>query len=186
MEDHIIRKILSHKSILIPGLLGLIAVYGAIMATVSFRRVSRVGYVNTNVLLEKYRGFQNAREQLRKETDEAKKNVKTLETEINELGQEIISRGNDWDEQTRKSKQDAISRKQDEYARYGRAAAERAAKLEKELTQPVFHELNTQIARYGKENGYDVILGTVAGGNILYAQDSVDLTERFLTYISQK
>ena len=181
-----IRWISSHKSVLILGFVALVAAYAAIIATVTFRRVPRVGYVNTTVLLEKYQGFHSAREQLRKETDEAKKNVKTLEKEINELGQEIISKGEEWDEQTRKSKQYAISRKQDEYARYGRAAGERAAKLEKELTQPVFNELNSKITRFGKENGYDVILGTVAGGNILYAQDSVDLTEQFLTYVSQK
>ncbi len=180
------KKPLKQKSVLAFGILAIVSIYAAAMATTTFIHSPKVGYVNSNALLEKYAGFQSAREQLRKETEEGKRNIKTLETEINDLGQEIINKGSEWDAESRKQKQDTINRKQEEYARYSRAASERAAKLEKELTQPIFNELNSQITRFGKENGYDVIFGTTAGGNILYAKDSVDLTERFLAYVNQR
>jgi hypothetical protein len=37
---------------------------------------------------------------------------------------------------------------------------------------------------FGKERGYDIIFGTVSGGNILYGEDAVNITNEFLKYIN--
>lgn len=160
--------------------------YGASLATINFFRTPQIGYINSSVLLQKYDGFIEARKQIQKETGESQRNVQTLEGELKELGQELMTQGGEWENELVRSKQEEIAKKQDEYLRYSRAVTDKTAKLEKELTEPVLLELNSLITRFGKERGQDVIFGTVAGGNILYAKDTTDLTDEFLIFANTK
>jgi outer membrane protein len=163
-----------------------IALYTASMSTFNFLRTQRVGYINNSVLLDKYPGALKARGELTKQTDEWKKNIEVLEGELNQLNQEILQNAGRWGQQTLAAKQDTIKRKQTEYARYSRAISEKASHTENELFQPVYAELNAKITDFGKAKGYDIILGTVSGGNILYAHEATDLTEKFLAYAQAK
>src|SRR5713101_967868 len=142
------------------GAIVIIGLYTASMSTFNFLRTQRVGYINNSVLLEKYPGAQQAREQLTKKTDEWKKNIQTLETELNQLNQEILQNASTWNKQTLAAKEDTIKRKQTEYTRYSRAISEKATQTETELFQPVYTELNARITDFGKAKGYDIILGT--------------------------
>jgi outer membrane protein len=166
--------------------LAVVAVYAAVLATINFVKSPKIGYVNSAILMEKYKGLLEVREKIRKETEEGQKNIKTLEAELNQLGQEIIRDGAGWDSETAKGKRQTLANKQDEYARYSRAVSEKAAKLEKDLMQPVYDEVNARISRFGQERGYDLILGTVAGGNILFADRATDLTNEVLAYLNEK
>ena len=163
-----------------------IAIYAAVMATISFMKLPKLGYVDSSVLLQKYPRAIEARENIKKKTEEWQKNVRTLETELSQLNQEILNKSADWNSTTRKLKQEAFAKKQNELIRYSRTVNEKAAKLEQELMLPVFNELNAYMKDFGKEHGFAMIFGTVAGGNILYAKQAIDLTEEILAYVSEK
>ena len=163
-----------------------IALYTASMSTFSFFRTQKVGYINNSVLMEKYPGALKAREQLNKKADEWKKNIQSLESELAQLNDEILQNAGKWKRETLEEKQDSMKHKQVEYSRYSHAISEKATQTESELFQPVYTELNTKISDFGKEKGYDIILGTVSGGSILYAQDATDLTNKFLAYAQEK
>lgn len=163
-----------------------IAIYGAVIGTVNFIRSPKIGYINTNVLLEKYKGAIEAREKIKKQTEEWQNNIRTLETELNQLNQEILDKNDEWDKETRELKQEAFAKKQNDLLRYRRAVSEKAVGLERELMQPVFDELNAYMNDFGRERGYNMIFGTVAGGNILFAKEADDLTDEFLAYVNGK
>ncbi|MBI5216821.1 MAG: OmpH family outer membrane protein [Ignavibacteriae bacterium] len=156
--------------------------YTAVMTTMEFRKTTKVGYINTASLMEKYPAALKAREELNKKTEEWKKNLQTLETELTQLNQDLVQNAAKWKQDVLAQKQETMKKKQAEYAQYNRAISEKAAKTEAELFQPVYNDLNLKIADYGKHEGYDIILGTMSGGNILFAQDGVDLTQKFLDY----
>jgi outer membrane protein len=40
------------------------------------------------------------------------------------------------------------------------------------------------VEEYGKENGYDLILGTTTSGNILYGTEKKDITEQVLNALN--
>ena len=163
-----------------------VALYTASMSTFNFLRTQKVGYINNAILMEKYPGALKARDQLNKKTDEWKKNIQSLESELTLLNQEVIDNAGKWDKRLIAAKEDSIKQKQTEYARYSRAISGKTAQTENELFQPIYSELNTKISDFGKREKYDIILGTVAGGNILYAHDATDLTEKFLAYAQEK
>ena len=83
-------------------------------------------------------------------------------------------------------KQEVFKKKQIDYARYSKAINEKAMKLEQEIFQPVYDKLNLAIKEFGNEKGYSIILGTMDGGNILYAENSSNITNNFLEYASEK
>ncbi len=172
------------KWILIPFFI--VSIYAATIATISFINKPKIGYVDSSILLEKYHGAIEAREKLKKQTDEWQNNIKTLDLELGKLNKEIIQENDEWDDETRKLKQKVFSKKQSELVRYSRAINDKAAKLEQELMAPVFVTVNTYISDFGKMNNYDMVFGTVAGGNILYAKEPTNLTNDFLAYIKDR
>jgi len=56
----------------------------------------------------------------------------------------------------------------------------------KEVSQQIWDRLNGYIDEYGKLYEYKLILGTQGGGNVMYADDSVDLTIKLLEYANSK
>ena len=167
-------------------IIAIVTVYAAVIATVKLFETPRIGFVNTAIMLEKYAGAIEAREKLNTEGDKWQVNIKTLETELSALNDAILKENDKWNKKTRQARQETFRKKQEEYARYKRAITEKAAKLEQELLQTVYDELNAYMEDFGKDSGHKMILGTVSGGNILYAQEATDLTEAFLAYVEER
>ncbi len=55
-----------------------------------------------------------------------------------------------------------------------------------EMSQQVWNRLNQYIKEYGEANQYKIILGTQGNGNIMFAQDGVDITTTVLEYANSK
>lgn len=161
-------------------------VYAAVIGTLNFLQTPKIGYVDSSVLMEKYPTAIEAREKFDARMSEWNQNIKTLESEINKLNQEMVADAGKWKKNTLKEKKETLQKKQQDYVRYSRAIQEKAAKLEQELMQPVYAEINAYMKDFGDDAGYEMIFGTLAGGNILFAQDAVDLTKDFLAYAKAK
>jgi len=118
--------------------------------------------------------------------NEWKKNIQTLEDELTKLNKDMMENGIRWSKQELQEKEAIMKQKQVDYNRYRRAIEEKANQTEMELMKPVYSDINAKIENFGKDKDYDIILGTVAGGNILYANKSKDLTDEFIEYARKK
>lgn len=164
------------------GGIAALVLYAAAMATwVAFDTPS-IAYVDSAVLMERFDGAIQARATLESQLEEWDANVRTLETEAQALQQRLV------DAQTAgrsfRVLQDSLTAKQRDLARYVRATQAQAAEKEQELLEPVYAELNALIQDFSDANGYDLLFGTVAGGNILYGTGSVDATEALIAYVN--
>ena len=169
-------------------LLLLATLYAAVIATLTLFRsnASRIGYVNSMVLMERYEPAVEARTELNAKLDQWRGQIQTLEQEIGQLQDEAAAEAATWDRQARESHTKDLERKREDLARFQRAVSTKASELERELTQSIFDELNAYIEDFGRETGMDMIFGTISGGNILYAHQARDLTEPFLAYIRER
>lgn len=190
-NNTIIKKIqslfsnpLTNKVLL--SVIGLLILYAAVISTLNFMNTPKVGYIDSSVLMEKYPPAIKAREDFEQKSTAWKENTKTLENEINQLNQELVEKSSQWAKDQITKRQEEIKKKQIEYQRYGNAITKKAQDLEKELFEPVYTELNNKINDFGKDEGYQIIFGTLSGGNILYGNNSTDLTQDFLAYASTK
>ncbi len=133
--------------------------------------------------MERYAGAVQARERLQARSGEWGENVRTLQVELATLNQDIVEGSESLSASALDAKRDSIATKERELARYARAVRDKGTQLEQELMEPVYAELNARIKDFGRERGYDIIWGTVAGGNILYAREGEDLTEALLEFL---
>ncbi|RMF60083.1 MAG: OmpH family outer membrane protein [Calditrichaeota bacterium] len=179
-----IPKFPFEKAIII--LTAVVVVYAAVISTLNFVTNPKIAYVNSAILLEKYPGAITARDSLNAQIERWSQNVKTLEKELEQLNSELITQAEKWDKKTLKKKQGVIKKKRQDYARYSRAVQEKAARLEQELFQPVYTEINAYMKDFGDKEGYEIIFGTLAGGNILYGRDAVNVTDEFLAYVRKR
>lgn len=171
------------KNNVLTALLTVISVYAAIIGTINVFSAKKIGYIDSVVLLNKYQGAVEAREELKKEVDKYVANQKTLEAELMELNKKIMEKGNSWSKSKLQKERKKFAEKQAEFARYSRSTNEKAKLKEKELFDVVYTELNVKLKLFSESEGYDILFGTVSGGNILYGTEKSNLTEEFLKFI---
>lgn len=58
--------------------------------------------------------------------------------------------------------------------------------LTEQYTAEIWSRINRYISVYGKEKGYDFILGASGNGNLMYAKESVDITKEVIEYINKE
>lgn len=56
----------------------------------------------------------------------------------------------------------------------------------KEIEKMIWKRLNPYIVEYGKEKGYAYIYGANGTGNVLYADESEDITEELIEYVNKR
>lgn len=61
-----------------------------------------------------------------------------------------------------------------------------SAAISNETNQQIWSRLNMYAVDFGKQEGYEIILGTTGNGNIMYAEDSLDITTKFIEFVNKK
>lgn len=70
------------------------------------------------------------------------------------------------------------------------AARQRLAMEEQQLSDQysadIWKEINTGIAAYGKDHGYDFILGASGDGSLMYANEAENVTKEVVAYLNER
>jgi len=150
---------------------------------VAGRAQLKIGYVDSQKILEKFKDAQDARKKL----DEINR---AWEEEARNMQQEIQKKQENLDAQslvlTEKTKAERSQEIQNLYLRFQQFQQEKwgpsgeAYKEQQKLLQPVIDKINAVIRQVGEAEKFDYIFDVV-NGNILFAgKNQPDLTERVL------
>lgn len=165
----------------------LLSLYAAVVSTARIGGAApKIGYINLNNLLEKYDGAVRVTKEMQDQTQPLQAKLKALETELGKLNEEVTAMESSNNQVGLASKRATLAKKQEEWMRFRREISEKVSGLQQQLMQPILDELNGMMKDFGREKNYQLILGTGFGGNILYAQESVNLTDAFLLYANAK
>lgn len=63
---------------------------------------------------------------------------------------------------------------------YASVVEKESKEKETEMINGVLNQINTFVAQYAKEKGYDLVVGTTDAGNVLYGNPSMDITDDLL------
>lgn len=152
----------------------------------SIKSKSKIGYVRSAVLVEKFNKAIDVKKGFQKEIEEWDKNARTLQQEFIELKTLYEKERPKLDSRDRDKREKVLSNKEQEYFKYTQAIRDKAMKHEKEIMQPVFDEMNQCIEEFAEKRGYRVIFGTLEGGNLVYANDTMDLTDKILKELNHQ
>lgn len=76
--------------------------------------------------------------------------------------------------------------KEQQFQQYRQAIQQKARAEEARVNQEILAEINAYIKQYGKEKGYDFILGATENGNIVYAAEGKDITDDVLVGLNKQ
>lgn len=137
-------------------------------------------YVDVNKLLEGYNRTKVVRADFEEKAKSLNANVDSL---ISGWQNELKLYEKERSKMSKKElelKQQLLSSKQQQINNYQQAVQKQIQEEDKKATQTVINDINDYVKEYGKKHGYKLILGASGGGNIMYADDSTDLTEAIL------
>lgn len=143
-------------------------------------------YVDINKLIEGYNNTKTKRQKFDSEKQKMKARVDSL---LNSWQTELKQFEKDKSTFTSKEfilKKEILSNKQKQINSYQESVQNHLYDEDKKITQTIINEINDYIKEYGKSNGYDIIFGASGTGNIMYADESTDLTDKVLEGLNRK
>ncbi len=160
--------------------LAIIALFISVFTFFYLQTSSQLVYVDVNKLMEGY--------------DRTKVVRTEFETKAKTLNANVDSLMVDWQNElklyekersgmTKKElelKQELLGSKQQQINNYQQAIQKQIQEEDKKATQTVVNDINDYVKEYGKKHGYKIIFGASGGGNIMYADEITDLTDKIL------
>ncbi|HEX8562833.1 MAG TPA: OmpH family outer membrane protein [Flavobacterium sp.] len=137
-------------------------------------------YVDVNKLIDGYKRTKVAKAEFDQKATLMKGNIDSLmaswQRELAQYEKERIS----LSANELKLKQELLQNKQQQISGYQEAIQKQIQEEDKKITQTVINDINDYIKEYGKKHNYKIIFGASGGGNIMYAEESTDLTDEVL------
>ncbi len=151
----------------------------------SNRKTTQYAYVNVDSLLNNYDYFKATRTQL---DDRRKK----LETEIagrtRSLENEVVAaqrKANTMTLEQAQFTEQSLRRKEQELVRYQNDAARQLAEEEQKKNEELINNISLYLKKHTEDKPYKIVFGYSKGGGILYATDSLDITQEVLKGLNQ-
>ena len=166
------------KKIVIPVALIALAVIGTSFVSNSLKE--ELVYVDVNKLLEGYERTKVEREAFNKKTSILKAEVDSLIADWQSELKTFEKERNSMTTKESELKQELLVNKQHQLNNYQQVVQKQIKDEDQKMTQTVINDINDYIKEYGKKHGYSVIFGAQGNGNIMYASDASDLTEKVL------
>ena len=157
-----------------------------VLAFFQFVRNDKVVYIDTNVLMNEYKGMQVMKAEYQEKAAVWQSNIDTLitdwETELRSYEKERKS----MTAKERQLKEELLGNRQQQINQYREAMGAKAREEEQKMTQTVLNEVNDYIKEYGKKHGYKYILGATGAGNLVYAKEAYNITEDVMVGLNKE
>lgn len=164
--------------------LGLLAIIAFFLFT-GFYQQERIAYIDTAKLMEGYEGMKQARAQYRQKAEVWQANVDTLVSEVQQQIKTYEKESAGMSAKEKELSQQLIRSKQQQLGEYQKAIQEKARQADVEMTQQVLATVNAYLTDYGKAHNYRIILAATDAGNIIYAEEGMDITADVLEGLNE-
>lgn len=168
----------NNRILLILSLISISLAIGSVF--IVFNKSNKVGYV---IIQEIYNEFEMKKEMEGKYTtikNTRKKILDSLQIDISILAKKIeFGKADETDRNN-------FEHKKVEFNKKMRMFEEDNSNLSQELDAQIIKQLNQYVTDYGKEKGYDIILGSTTDGSIMFGTDRFNCTNEVVSYINNK
>jgi len=167
------------------GLFSIIIIIQLFIIYSLFLRPSNIVYVDSNVLLENYEGMKVARQAFQQKASQWQANIDTLRAELDEQIKTYEAEKIGMTAKEMKLSEELIQTKRQQFIDYQKGIQQKSQQEDFQMTQQVLTEVNSFIEEYGRKKGYKIILGANNSGNIVYAEELLDITADLQKALSQ-
>lgn len=140
---------------------------------------TKIVYINTDTLMSKYRLAQELNEAFLKKQEERRTELnikaKSLDQEYTEFQRKLQNNGF-ISEARATDARDQILIKQQNLQRLQQEMTDKMMREQSELNRKLLESVTNFLSTYQKEKGFDIVLGTIVGGTVLYSPGTYDIT----------
>lgn len=140
---------------------------------------SKIGFINSQQILESTPGARQAQEQWEREMADIRTEVERMGQELEQMIQQYQQQELTLSPEAKASRQEEIRQKQNEYQQRVQQLQNQADRRQQEIVAPVMERINTVIEQIRAEGGYTLIFDLAAGA-IISADPSLDLTQQVI------
>lgn len=137
-------------------------------------------YVQIDSLLTNYDFFKDARKELENKRFQLDNDLTTrgrsLENEISFFQQKAQTMTLDQARNTEAQ----LMKKQQDFVQYRDRAAQTLAQEEADKNEELYNQIYQYLEKYNSDNNYEFVLGYTRGGGILFADSTLDVTQKVL------
>lgn len=145
----------------------------------------KVAYINSTKLITEYKGMQEAATAYQAKASVWQANIDTLQHELRTSVEKYEREKLSLSEKEKALTEELLMNKQKQLAEYQNAIQQKAQEEDQAMTQKIMEQVNAEVKAYGKEHKYDVIMAATHAGNLVYAEDALDLTEQILERLNK-
>lgn len=140
---------------------------------------AKIVYINTDTLMNNYLLAVELNEAFLKTQEERRTELnvkaKSLDQEANEFQRKLQNNGF-LSEARAVDARDQLLVKQENLRRLQQDMMDKSAREQNELNRKLYDKLTSFLKEYKKEKGFDIVLSTQLGGNVLFAGEGFDIT----------
>jgi outer membrane protein len=144
------------------GLIALVSLGGVIWLLTA--KKEKIGFVYNQQVFEKFEGTRELKEKLSRQEAQFKSVLDSLSLLVNS------------------GRKDLVPYLQNKAQELGLKHQE----VSQTYTADIWKRINDEAMNFGKENGYDYILGAAGNGNMMYAKDQLNVTDEFIEYLNTR
>ena len=150
---------------------------------------TRIVYINTDTLMNKYLFAVELNEKFLKKQEERRTELnvkaKSLDQEATEFQRKLENNGF-LSEARAIDARDKLLVKQENLRRLQEDMIAEAAREQSELNKQLFDKLTNFLKVYNQERGFDIVLSTQLGGNVLFAVEGFDITNDVVKRLNEE
>jgi outer membrane protein len=155
------------------------------LAIWNFMTSPKVAYVRSNYLLDEYTGMKEATDAYHEKQKKWQNTLDSLKHYIeNETGK-YIQDSVTLSKIQKAEKREHIGQLKTDFYRTSEHYNKLLQEEEEKISENVMKQMNQAIKVYGKKHGFDIILGTLETGNVVYGNESLDVTDQVLEYMNK-
>lgn len=140
----------------------------------------KIAYVRSQELVYGYDGTKEATAKFNTQKEQWQANIDTLKSNFENAVKNYESQYQTLSEEGRNNFESRLASQEQQLMTYSKAITDKIQNTDDESMQVVLNQINAFVEKYGKDNGYDVIMGTTLSGSVLYGDEKLDITEDLL------
>ena len=147
----------------------------------------KLGFIDSERIFAEFHGTKDAQSQFNQQVEQWNKELETKKQELDQLQKDYESQSLILSEPKRREREEEIQKKRSELDQFTQeiwGPTGKVAKRNQELTQPIVDKIREVLTNIGQSEGYSIIFDAT-DGNIVYANDAFDLTDRVVAVLNE-
>lgn len=143
-------------------------------------------YVNGDSLLENYDYFKNAKKQFEAKTLKTEKEIQAKTSVLELEFTNYQKMASSMSPEQRARTEESLMRKEQEIRLFSENAANKLQEEQSKFNEQLFDKVSKYLKEHSKEKSYKVVFNFTKGAGILYADDSLNITNEVLEGLNKE